>query len=108
RPIQPAVARVQFLLARGPRSLPEAAVAKVDENRSSRFPNAPSRISGQRAIRHGKLFPRPSMQTNAKVPQLARNLFAHSTSRTSGILRRRASPEQDARALELAKIKASR
>src|SRR6266516_6817329 len=107
-PIHRVVARVQSLRARGPRSLPEAAAAKVDENRSSRFPNAPSRISDQRSIHHGKLFPRPNKQRNAKAPRRVRNLFARSPSRTSGISRRRASQEQDARALELAKIKASR
>src|SRR5207249_6639366 len=67
---------------------------------SSPFPNAPSRTSDRLLPDYGKLFARPSRQTNAKAPRHVRHLSAHSVSRSSGTSRRRASLEQDARSEE--------
>src|SRR6266478_3962282 len=101
-PTRRAVALVQFLRARGLRSPPEAAAAKVDENKSSRFPNAPSHISDPLSQHRQTLFLPLNRQTNAGERRLARNSSVLCSSTTSEIEPCRVSPARDVHVLRRA------
>src|SRR5205085_12455296 len=93
-----AVERVQFLRVRARLFLPEAAAAKVDGNKSWRFPNARWRSWGPLSPHRETPSPLLSRRTNVKGRRPVRSLFAHRRNRNTENSQRRVFPAADVRA----------